>query len=91
VIGGGREIGHHFNMTEFRNGIYNTLTKLIGTSLGRAFIYTLGHIVIAMTCNRLITGADWTLAGVDAIIEPMINGVWYYLLDRMWTRNAKVL
>ena len=76
-------------MTEFRNGIYNTLTKLIGTSLGRAFIYTLGHIVIAMTCNRLITGADWTLAGVDAIIEPMINGVWYYVLDRTWSKYAK--
>ena len=25
------------------------------------------------------------------IEEPMINGVWYYLLDKMWTRNGKVL
>ena len=74
-------------MTEFKNGIYNTLQSLIGTSIGRALIYTLGHIVIAMTCNRLITGADWKLAGVDAIIEPMINGVWYYMLDRIW--NSK--
>jgi len=74
-------------MTEFKNGIYNTLQSLIGTSIGRALIYTLGHIVIAMTCNRLITGADWKLAGVDAIIEPMINGVWYYILDRIW--NSK--
>jgi len=72
-------------MTEFKNGIYNTLQSLIGTSIGRALIYTLGHIVIAMTCNRLITGADWKLAGVDAIIEPMINGVWYYILDRIWS------
>ena len=78
-------------MTEFKNGIYNTLKKLIGTSIDRAFIYTLGHIVIAMTCNRLITGAEWSLAGVDAIVEPMINGVWYYLLDRLWTKNDKVL
>ena len=62
-------------MTEFKNGIYNTLRSMISTSLGRAFIYTLGHIIIAMTCNRLITGAEWKLAGVDAIIEPMINGV----------------
>ena len=72
-------------MTEFKNGIYNTLQSLIGTSIGRALIYTLGHIVIAMTCNRLITGADWKLAGVDAVIEPMINGVWYYILDRIWS------
>jgi len=76
-------------MTEFKNGIYNTLQSLIGTSIGRAFIYTLGHIVIAMTCNRLITGADWALAGADAIIEPMINGVWYYVLDKTWSKYGK--
>jgi len=71
-------------MTEFKNGIYNTLTKLLGTSLGRTIVYTIGHIIIAMTSNRLITGADWRLAGLDAIIEPLINGGWYYMLDRLW-------
>ena len=72
-------------MTEFRNGIYNTLQKLIGTSLGRAIIYTIGHIIIAMTCNNLITGAEWKLAAADAVIEPLINGVWYFLLDKLWS------
>ena len=76
-------------MTEFRNGIYKTLQSLIGTSIGRAVVYTIGHIIIAMTCNRLITGADWALAGADAIIEPIINGVWYYVLDRTWSKNVK--
>jgi uncharacterized membrane protein len=76
-------------MTEFKNGIYNTLRRLIGTSIGRAFIYTLGHIVIAMTCNRLITGADWKLAGIDAIVEPLINGIWYYVLDKTWSKYLK--
>ena len=71
-------------MTEFKHGIYNTLQKLIGTSLGRAIIYTIGHIVIAMTCNNLITGAEWSLAAADAIVEPLINGVWYFLLDKLW-------
>ena len=80
-------------MTEFRNGIYNTLQKLIGTSLGRAIIYTIGHIVIAMTCNNFITGAEWQLAAADAIIEPLINGVWYFLLDKLWASkyiNSKI-
>jgi len=72
-------------MSEFRQGIFNTLKKMIGTSFGRAVIYTCGHILIAMTCNRVITGAEWALAGADAIIEPLINGVWFYLLDRIWT------
>jgi len=78
-------------MTEFKNGIFNLLKKLGTTSLGRATVYTIGHIFIAMTCNRLITGAEWSLAGVDAIVEPIINGGWYYLLDRMWTKNGKIL
>ena len=77
----------YIKMTEFRNGIYKTLQSLIGTSIGRAVVYTIGHIIIAMTSNRLITGADWRLAGADAVIEPMINGVWYYMLDRMWSKK----
>jgi DNA ligase 1 len=76
-------------MSEFRQGIYNLLRQVGGTSIGRAVIYTIGHIVIAMTCNRLITGADWALAGADAIIEPMINGVWYYFLDKLWSTKLK--
>jgi uncharacterized membrane protein len=74
-------------MTEFKNGIFNLLKKLGTTSVGRAIVYTIGHIIIAMTCNRLITGAEWKLAGADAIVEPMINGLWYYLLDRLWTKK----
>ena len=45
-----------------------------------AFIYTVGHILIAMTCNRLLTGAPLNLAAMDAFVEPIINGFWFYLL-----------
>ena len=76
-------------MSEFRQGIYNLLRQVAVTSIGRAIVYTIGHVVIAMTCNRLITGADWALAGADAIIEPMINGVWYYFLDKLWSTKLK--
>ena len=72
-------------MTEFRKGIFQTVKdQMVGTSIGRAVIYTIGHIVIAMTCNNLITGAPLKLAALDALIEPMINGVWYYILDKAW-------
>jgi uncharacterized membrane protein len=26
---------------------------------------------------------------VDAIIEPIINGVWYYFLDKFWASSVK--
>ena len=49
-------------------------------SLVLAVVYTIGHILIAMTCNRIITGASFDVAALDAFIEPIINGFWFYLL-----------
>ena len=75
------------HMTEFRDGIFNLLKRLIGgSSLSLAIIYTLGHIVIAMLCNNFITGAPFNLAAVDAIVEPMINGVWFYILHKAYKK-----
>jgi len=75
-------------MTEFRIGIFNLIKKLVGhSSLARAIIYTIGHIIIAMICNRLITGADLELAAIDALVEPLINGAWFYLLDKLYTSS----
>jgi len=77
-------------MNEFRIGIFNLLRKIIGgSSVLLAIIYTLGHIIIAMTCNYFITGARLDLAAVDALIEPIINGFWFYALHKTgeWVRN----
>ena len=62
-------------MTEFSKGIFNTIAA---TSAGRALIYTLGHIVIAMSVVSVVTGASLWEAGIVALVEPTINGVWYY-------------
>ena len=70
-------------MIEFRVGIYNLLKRIIGgSSLMLAVVYTLGHILIAVICNTLITGAALELAALDAVIEPIINGVWFYVLHK---------
>jgi uncharacterized membrane protein len=77
-------------MSEFKHGIYNLLRKIVGgSSVTLAVVYTLGHIIIAMICNRLITGAALELAVVDAIVEPIINGFWFYLLHTLWKKYNK--
>ncbi|MAR99833.1 MAG: hypothetical protein CMH24_00480 [Nitrosomonadales bacterium] len=77
-------------MTEFRSGIYNLLKNIVSySSITLAVIYTLGHIIIAMTCNYLITGASLDLAAVDAIVEPCINGVWFYILHKAYDNFRK--
>ena len=74
-------------MTEFRQGIYNLLKTLIGgSSFTLAVIYTVGHILIAIACVVIITGASVELAALDAVIEPIINGVWFYILHSAWKR-----
>ena len=78
-------------MTEFKDGIFNLLKKLIGgSSLMLAVVYTIGHIVIAMICNNLITGASFELAAVDAIVEPLINGVWFYVLHKGYKKFQQI-
>ena len=73
-------------MTEFKKGIFNVIA---GTSVGRALIYTIGHVIIAMTVVSILTGASLFEAGLVALVEPTINGFWYYILDKIWTNNFK--
>ncbi|MFZ9641999.1 MAG: hypothetical protein ACO29L_00960 [Candidatus Methylopumilus sp.] len=76
-------------MSEIKNGIFKTINKWIaGSSASLAVIYTCGHIIIAMICIKVITGASMNLAAADAIIEPMINGVWFYLLHKTFNKIA---
>ena len=72
-------------MTEFTQGISNTVKDLIKTSLGLAIIYTLGHICIAMIVVSVVTGSNFWESGLVALIEPAINGVWFYSLHKIYT------
>ena len=65
------------------------VTSKIGIYL--AIIYTIGHILIAMTCNRLLTGAPLNLAAIDAVIEPLINGFWFYLLFEVFNKYKQTI
>ena len=73
-------------MTEFTSGIFKVVAS---TSAGRALVYTAGHIIIAMTVVSVLTGASLWEAGLVALVEPTINGFWYYILDKIWSANFK--
>ena len=59
---------------------------LSSSSLGLALIYTFGHVIIAMTVVSLMTGASLWEAGAVALIEPSINGVWFYVLHKIYKK-----
>ena len=48
----------------------------------------MGHIVIAMTVVSVMTGASLWEAGAVALIEPSINGLWFYVLHSAWKKYA---
>ena len=73
-------------MTEFTSGIFKVVAS---TSAGRALVYTVGHVIIAMTVVSVLTGASLWEAGLVALVEPTINGFWYYILDKIWSAKFK--
>ena len=78
-------------MTEFTQGIQGALKRLItGSSITLAVVYTLGHIIIAMSVVSLMTGASLWEAGAVALIEPSINGVWFYVLHSLWKKTKGI-
>tara|TARA_A100001015_G_scaffold273642_1_gene329284 strand:- start:711 stop:902 length:192 start_codon:yes stop_codon:yes gene_type:complete len=61
----------------------------MSSSLKLTIIYTIGHFFIAVVCVYFITGANLELATADALIEPAINGVWFYLLHKFYGKYFK--
>jgi len=74
-------------MTEFTQGIQGAFKKLLtSSSLGLELIYTFGHVIIAMTVVSVMTGASLWEAGAVALVEPSINGVWFYVLHKTYKK-----
>ena len=60
----------------------NTLGSLTLTS-----IYTLGHFCIATIWASFIFNVSFNEAALDAIIEPLLNGFWFYFLHSIWKEH----
>ncbi len=75
---------------ELNKGIFKILKEFAvkSDSLTLAIIYTCGHIIIAMTVVKLMTDASLWEAGSVALVEPTLNGIWLYVLHRLWKRFA---
>ena len=74
-------------MTEFGNGMYEALKKIAGTSsLALAVIFFIGHVIIAMTVVKLMTGASIWEAGAVALVEPAVNSIWFFVLHKVWNK-----
>ena len=79
-------------MTEFTNGILEASREVYQNNKGsiiRTIVYTVGHFVIAITVLMLIADVSFAVALTDAIVEPIANSIWYFILDKWWASKSK--
>ena len=77
---------------EFTNGIFNAAGSIYKNNKGsilRTIVYTLGHFAIAITVLMLVADVSFMIALTDAIVEPLANAVWYFVLDKVWAAKYK--
>ena len=78
-------------MVEFTQGIFNASKNIYENNKGsilRTIVYTIGHFAIAISVLMLIADVSFYIALTDAIVEPLANAVWYFLLDKFWASKV---
>ena len=77
---------------ELTSGIFKAAGQIYSNNKGsllRTSIYTIGHFVIAITVLMLVADVSFMIALTDAIVEPIANSIWYFILDKWWTSKSK--
>ena len=77
---------------EITSGIFKAAGNIYSNnkvSILRTVIYTIGHFAIAITVLMLVADVSFSIALTDAIVEPIANSVWYFILDKWWTSKSK--
>ena len=78
-------------MVEVTKGIFEASKEIYSNNRGsilRTIVYTIGHFAIAIVVLMSIADVSFAVALTDAIIEPLANAVWYFLLDKFWASKA---
>ena len=79
-------------MVEVTKGIFEASKEIYSNNRGsilRTIFYTVGHFVIAITVLMLVADVSFMIALTDAIVEPIANSVWYFVLDKWWASKSK--
>ena len=79
-------------MVEVTKGIFEASKEIYSNNRGsilRTIVYTVGHFAIAITVLMLVADVPFAIALTDAIVEPIANSVWYFILDKWWASKSK--
>ena len=79
-------------MVEVTKGIFEASKEIYSNNRGsilRTIVYTVGHFAIAITVLMLVADVSFMIALTDAIVEPIANSVWYFVLDKWWASKSE--
>ena len=79
-------------MVEFTQGLFTASKNIYKNNRGsilRTVVYTIGHFAIAIIVLMSVADVSFAIALTDAIVEPLANSVWYFLLDKFWASKFK--
>ena len=79
-------------MVEVTKGIFEASKEIYSNNRGsilRTIVYTVGHFAIAITVLMLVADVSFMIALTDAIVEPIANSIWYFILDKWWASKSK--
>ncbi len=77
---------------EITEGIFKAAGTIYSNNKGsilRTIIYTIGHFAIAISVLMIVADVSFSIALTDAIVEPIANAVWYFILDKWWSSKSK--
>ena len=77
---------------ELTTGIFKAAGQIYTNNRGsilRAIIYTIGQFAIAITVLMFVADVSFMIALTDAIVEPIANYIWYFILDKWWASKSK--
>tara|TARA_B100000900_G_C20570238_1_gene712940 strand:- start:321 stop:557 length:237 start_codon:yes stop_codon:yes gene_type:complete len=77
---------------ELTRGIFKATKNIFDNNKGsilRTVVYTIGHFGIAIIVLMSIADVSFMIALTDAIVEPLANAVWYFILDKWWASRSR--
>ena len=76
---------------ELTKGVFKTAENIFQNNKGsilRTIVYTVGHFIIAITVLIIVADVTFLVAMTDAIVEPLANAIWYFILDKWWASKS---
>jgi|TARA_Y100000996_G_C22007460_1_gene431289 uncharacterized membrane protein len=78
---------------ELTTGLFKATKNIYKSNKGsilRTIVYTIGHFIIAISVLMMVSSVSFVVALTDAIVEPIANAVWYFILDKWWVSKKNI-